>query len=271
MNAPEAIAPLAAYARIPFESCPLCGSEQAELVKVADASMHPLYTPELPPKLEWIRCTRCAHVFVRDYFNDAALAHMFSGALAHQTPGHDVMRAREVSARIVEALSQLRPCRDGKWLDVGFGDGALITTASEFGYETTGLDLRPSVVESMRALGFDAHAVPIESFESAARFDVVSMADVLEHMPFPKQALTAARRLLADDGLLFVSMPNMDAFAWRDLDARGTNPYWSELEHVHNFGRARLYALLEEMGFEPFHYGISRRYVVCMEVIAKKR
>lgn len=42
------------------------------------------------------------------------------------------------------------------------------------------------------------------------------------------------------------------------------------LEHCHNFGRSRLWALLEECGFKPAEYGVSERYRACMEVLAIK-
>jgi Methyltransferase domain len=70
------------------------------------------------------------------------------------------------------------------------------------------------------------------------------MADVLEHIPFPKMALAAAHRLLQQDGVLFLSMRNMDSMVWRLLHRNGANPYWGEIEHYHNFSRRRLYALL---------------------------
>ena len=54
------------------------------------------------------------------------------------------------------------------------------------------------------------------------------------------------------------------------LDRLEANPFWAELEHYHNFGKQRLYALLRENGFEPVDYGISERYYLCMEVIARK-
>jgi predicted SAM-dependent methyltransferase len=95
------------------------------------------------------------------------------------------------------------------------------------------------------------------------------MADVLEHMPFPQEGLAATRRLLRPGGILFVSMPNYDCAAWRLLDVNNSNFYWGELEHFHNFSRRRLYALLSDMGFEALHSGISKRYRVCMEVIAR--
>jgi predicted SAM-dependent methyltransferase len=77
--------------------------------------------------------------------------------------------------------------------------------------------------------------------------------------------------LLKKDGILFLSMPNADAVAWHFLNSQNANPYWGELEHYHNFGRVRLYQLLEENGFEPLRYGISSRYKVCMEIVARKR
>ena len=96
------------------------------------------------------------------------------------------------------------------------------------------------------------------------------MADVLEHIPFPKLALIAAYDLLESGGVLFLSMPNIDSMVWKFMDLQRTNPYWAEMEHCHNFGRARLYKLLTECGFKPVRYGISERYRMSMEIIATK-
>ena len=76
--------------------------------------------------------------------------------------------------------------------------------------------------------------------------------------------------MMRPGGALFISMPNMDSIIWRVLDATGTNPYWGELEHYHNFTRARLVQLLETQGFKFAEYNISERYRTCMEVIALK-
>ncbi len=123
----------------------------------------------------------------------------------------------------------------------------------------------------MRALGIEAHCQDLMDFDSAARFAVISLADVLEHMPFPKNTLAAAHQLLAPGGVLFVSMPHYGCAAWRQMDALNANPYWGEIEHFHNFSRKRLCALLDEHGFDLLSYGISERYRVCMELILKRR
>jgi predicted SAM-dependent methyltransferase len=123
----------------------------------------------------------------------------------------------------------------------------------------------------MADFGVRTYCEDISTLSLEFQCAVISMADVLEHLPFPRTGLQSANRLLRDDGILFVSMPNMESAVWRALDDNKANPYWGELEHYHNFSRSRLYELLRECGFEPLRYGISERYRACMEIVARKR
>jgi SAM-dependent methyltransferase len=257
--------------RTPYTACPLCSSPRIAPLREYDCRGHALYDNRLPPTIRWVACAECAHVFVDGYFTDEALAILFQRVQASQFPAWSYdHNQRLIHARMVASVAQHRPQLGGRWLDVGFGNGLLMTTAEEYGFDVTGIDLRAQSVRAMVELGFRAECVDLAVFD-APPFDVISMADVLEHMPFPKVGLAAAHRLLVAGGLLFLSMPNTECFAWRSNDHFGTNPYWVELEHFHNFGRKRLYALLEEHGFEPCAYGVNERYFLGMEVIAAKR
>lgn len=258
-------------ARIPYERCPLCDARERVEIKVVDCRQQPNYRPPLPTTLRWLECRSCGHVYVDGYFSQEALDILLSDTMPNQAPGHDIETTRYVSAKIVENVSTLLPGQSGRWLDVGFGNGSLLTTAAEFGFDVTGLDVRPAIVQTMRDYGFDAQAIALEDYQPEAPFDVVSMADSLEHMPFPKRALERAFGLTREGGLLFLSMPNSDSFLWQTLTRNGVNPYWYEIEHYHNFGRKRLYSLLGECGFTPIRYAVSIRYRACMEVIARRR
>lgn len=255
--------------RIIFDRCPLCESADIRPLRAADCSQHPLYRPVVARIMQWMQCNGCAHVFTEGYFSDEVLSEIFQVTNESQQPGWNFEQQRAVSARMVESVS--RHVGDGTWLDVGFGNGSLLFTAEEWGFKPVGIDLRPSSVAALQRLGVEAHCVDLTAMEGTAKFNVISMADVLEHMPHPKPGLAAARRLLQPGGMLFISMPNYDCAAWRLLDVLNANPYWAELEHFHNFSRARLYALLREMGFEPVQYRISERYRVGMEIIARRR
>lgn len=255
--------------RVPYHGCPLCGARDTSEVGTADCGGHPLYKPQLPRQQRWLQCRHCSHIFVDGYFSPAALEVLMAGTPAEQVPGHDLEGQRYMWAYVVETVNRLRAAPGGRWLDVGFGNGSLLTTAEEFGYEVVGLDMRGENVRLMREAGYEAHTIDFEAFNGGP-FDVISMADVLEHLPFPKHALMHAAVLMAARGLLLISMPNADAYIWRAMTSARANPYWAEIEHYHNFGRKRLYALLAETGFEPVHYSVSLRYKACMQVIARR-
>lgn len=254
--------------RILYKACPLCRSGAIAALMTADCSQHPLYKPEINPLIEWLRCAACGHVFTSGYFSDAALKIIFGNTNEHQIVGYDIESQRYVSARMIEKILPYK--QHGDWLDIGFGNASLLFTAAEYGFTAVGIDLRPDNVQALSNLGFEAYCMDIQAFDHYGRFDVISMADVLEHMPFPTESLNAVRKLLKENGVLFLSMPNSDSMLWQMLNQNDANPYWGELEHYHNFSRTRLYRLLEECGFKPLRYGVSERYRACMEVIAEK-
>lgn len=254
--------------RITYKSCPLCESENIGFHKSGDCSAHPLYNPKLSSVINWSKCSNCGHVFTEGYFTEEACNIVFSKTQDNQKVGVDIERNRVVSAKMVEKV--LPYVSDGIWLDVGFGNGSLLFTAQEFGFTPIGLDLRAENVQVLGQLGIRAHNTNITELVLEEKCSVISMADVLEHVPYPKDVLSAANGLLEENGILFISMPNSENILWEAMTNQNMNPYWGEIEHYHNFSRSRLYALLKESGFIPLRYGISERYRVCMEVVAQK-
>jgi len=251
-----------------YDKCPLCDGADIPHQIEAKVTNHPLYKPQLPPTMKWCACSSCGHVFTEGYFTPEACEIIFAATHGNQKVGNDAENQRKVSAKMVERVARYVP--NGDWLDIGVGNGSLLFTAAEWGFGAVGTDLRTENVAKLRNLGFEAYSDDIEDIAAVERFSVVSMADVLEHVPFPKRSLAAVHRMMRPGGALFISMPNMDSIIWRVLDATGTNPYWGELEHYHNFTRARLVQLLETQGFKFAEYNISERYRTCMEVIALK-
>ena len=254
--------------RVIYASCPLCNSTSIAHLLAADCSRSPRYQPQLESTIRWSKCDGCGHVFTEGYYTEQAQKVLFSTTDENQRPGAALEKNRAIAARMIE---KVLPYRDrGVWIDVGFGNGALLMTADEYGFDPVGLDLREQNVIAMRLLGFECLRQDIGEFAYDRPAAVVSMADVLEHTPWPKQSLAAAYELLEPGGVIFLSMPNADSFLWKTASRQNANPYWEEMEHYHNFGRRRLYDLLQEMGFTPVRYGVSERHRMCMEIIATK-
>lgn len=257
--------------RIAYDACPLCNGTRIPVLREASCARHPLYQSGLSPTMVWLRCDDCKHVFTNGYFSSEAAEKVFSKTNEGQRLGHDLERQRSISSRMVSRV-ELYGCPDGQWLDVGFGNGSLLFTAAEFGFDVVGTDLRRENVELLRQVGYEGYAVDIPELAQSHHdcFGVVSMADVLEHMVSPVLGVESAAMLLRHGGVLLVSLPAFDSPVWQFLDGADKNPYWGEIEHYHNFSRERLYKLLSDHGFGDFSYGISDRYRACMEIVARK-
>ncbi|MES2581474.1 MAG: methyltransferase domain-containing protein [Pseudomonadota bacterium] len=260
---------------IRFESCPLCGSTETVLLRSDSCENYPIWQPGLPTKLDWMHCEACQHIFSRNYFTEQGLSLLFSKAHPMQVTGLNLDQERARWAPTVERiqghLQQQGWMGDSMvWLDVGCGAGGLVITAAEYGFNAIGLDSRVQAVERIEALGYSAVVGDLMELQVTDPVMVMSLADVLEHVPFPRQALKQVHAALMPGGLVMISCPNLDSGSWRKANADGVNPYWSELEHHHNFSRASLMRLLAEEGFIPIDYSISTRYKSCMEVIARR-
>jgi 2-polyprenyl-3-methyl-5-hydroxy-6-metoxy-1,4-benzoquinol methylase len=259
--------------RIKYDACPLCESVFINSSMTVNCTGHRMWREPLEPVMTWMICERCGHVFTDGYFTDEALAILFGNTQDQQVVGSDIEAQRPISARMVETVvDEIGLPEDRLWLDVGFGNGSLLFTANEFGFNVFGIDARKQTVDDIERIGVPAHHGTIESAVTGSVFSVkptvISLADVVEHEPFPAKVMRRSRELIADDGALLISMPNAAAPLWNYWNANDQNPYWHEIEHYHNFTRDRLYALLRATGFEPIRYTVSERYRCCMEIVA---
>ncbi|HSN01143.1 MAG TPA: hypothetical protein VLS52_09070, partial [Rudaea sp.] len=159
----------------PFAKCPLCRAsiERCALHQTADISRHPLYSTALPTQLRWLHCADCNHIFTQDFWTEAGEKLVFASTLPHQMPGTqsgEPLRAiwAPTVARVASLLCLTRPRESvfgttgtsrPRWVDIGFGNGALVATADEFGFDALGIDVRPAAVEALANAGYKAAQV----------------------------------------------------------------------------------------------------------------
>jgi SAM-dependent methyltransferase len=85
----------------------------------------------------------------------------------------------------------------------------------------------------------------------AAKFDVVTLWHSLEHVGNPKAYLDEIRRILKQDGILFLAVPNVDGLEFRLF---GGNWFHLDLpRHQYQFSPRTLEMLLNVSGMETIH------------------
>lgn len=114
-------------------------------------------------------------------------------------------------------LLGLTPVGAGRVLEIGCGEGALANAYKARSPRThytavevhgPAADMAERVVD--RLLRGDFETMAEEAVTEGTPFDVIVMGDVLEHMRDPEATLARLNRLLADDGHLVLSVPNVN-------------------------------------------------------------
>jgi len=249
--------------RVPLDACPLCGgSHRPFATGEATACQH--WREGWPELIHWVECTDCGHVFTSGVWSDEDEAELYASRADHEHVGSHRDAYRLAYARLVEQVQRFQP--SGSWLDVGFGNGALLCTAAEYGFKPFGLERRrDQVTELALRAGVPAAVGDFLAYDHPS--DVVSLCDVLEHVKDPVRWLQHARRI--STGVLVISTPTCFSPFWRLMTE--PNLYLAEVQHYHCFSRPVLDGLLRRCGFEPVAYHAHGRYLLGGDTIAVTR
>ncbi|MEN3279792.1 MAG: hypothetical protein V7607_932 [Solirubrobacteraceae bacterium] len=151
---------------------------------------------------------------------------------------------RATAASLLDLIAE--HVSSGRLLDVGCGHGLLLDEARRRGFDVVGLELsRSAALHARAALGLDVREVPLEEFDSWNSFDVVVLADVIEHLDDPVGAIESCARLLRPGGALCVVTPDPSSITARMAGSR----WWGYLPaHTCLLPRATLHELLGAQG-----------------------
>lgn len=120
----------------------------------------------------------------------------------------------------------------GSILDIGCGTGWFLEAARDAGYSVAGQELSSQLAE-FTSEKFKLQVHNKEVNEIHKKFDVVTMFDLIEHVPDPLKLLHDCNNLLQTGGIILVFTPNLDSHGiteMREFSSLVTPP-----SHLHYF------------------------------------
>lgn len=143
-------------------------------------------------------------------------------------------------------------------LDIGCSEGRFgAAVKAKFPEcETWGVEPVPAAAAAAATRNDRVLSAPLEQLDlPTAHFDLVTMNDVLEHLPYSEPALAIARRVLKPGGRLLLSLPNVRYFLnVRDLVFRKNWRYQDfgilDRTHMRFFTQRSAVELVTENGFD---------------------
>jgi 2-polyprenyl-3-methyl-5-hydroxy-6-metoxy-1,4-benzoquinol methylase len=212
-------------------------------------------------EVDMLCCSKCGHVFSSWDADQNYEAFWGEGSIESEdqfwwNEAHDGMYS-DFCRAFVEGKS-------GKLLDVGCGLGYFVKRVSQHpGWDAYGYEISPHAVEfARRKLGLgNVFAGRVEdSLLAAESFDIITLWDVVEHIPDPEPLLSHLLTLLKPGGILFLHTPNIKAQLPKARlkklirGMRADLHYIEAKDHVNIYSMKSLAKILRRNGYGDFEF-----------------
>jgi 2-polyprenyl-3-methyl-5-hydroxy-6-metoxy-1,4-benzoquinol methylase len=217
-------------------SCPVCnGGSFVELFKKLDEP--------------FVKCVNCELVLInpRPVYAQVLDTYDNDYSLTYANKAEKKMRrVRRWVNRVKKGYVQ-----QGRWLDVGCSVGFVVRAAEEAGFEGHGVDVQSWGIDygsnvlklnRLRCGKLEEQVYPDNYF------DVISLYDVIEHVPDLNRTVTELNRILNQDGIIDIITPDINH--WRVPKPLSE---WKEIkpsEHLYYFNNKTLTRLLDKHGLK---------------------
>jgi 2-polyprenyl-3-methyl-5-hydroxy-6-metoxy-1,4-benzoquinol methylase len=222
--------------------CPICHSSQV-------TTFASLYTPygDRKERYQVYVCNDCGHGFARGRLDPDFLAGIYSDGF-HQTSQQEASNKSlpiyvNARARVAWLMSK---GLSGRLVDIGCGNGAFVEVASGH-FSASGVELSSSAVRFAKTKGLDVIEGDLVGIDfGAAKFDVITLWDVLAGFPDLSSVMTKCVSLLKPSGVLVASLPMIGSVAARVLRSRW--PLLIPPVNIHFFDRRSIRAMAAQYG-----------------------
>jgi ubiquinone/menaquinone biosynthesis C-methylase UbiE len=152
-----------------------------------------------------------------------------------------------------------------RFLDIGCGEGLTLVEARQRGWDVYGVDISDNRLDIAKDTKIEFHKANIlQTTFPHNFFDCIYMDSVLEHVTDPCRYLNEVSRILREDGIVYIALPNEDCL-FNDVKRLlfmllGKRNQSAKLQpfkrpyHVIGFTRKSLFEVVHRSGFKILRF-----------------
>jgi 2-polyprenyl-3-methyl-5-hydroxy-6-metoxy-1,4-benzoquinol methylase len=200
---------------IHYDICPLCSSSEISHFQTCTDYF---VSKEV---FDIYRCTKCGFIFIQDHPEESEIGRYYESDdyISHSDTSRGLTdKAYQVTRGIMlgkkkRMIKKITGLSSGNILDIGSGTGHFLNTMKNSGWEISGVEINPKARE-YAASRFDIDTISPENISTLPGnyFDCITLWHVLEHLQEPFKYMEEIARLLKNDGVCIVALPNSNSF-----------------------------------------------------------
>ena len=163
------------------------------------------------------QCPSCHLRFLNPHLSSQSMLEVYSGeksmraarqCLSEYFEHQEGSRTEKFQHSILDLMSKIRP--PGDLLDVGCGRGHFLGLARRKGWRVWGIE--PAQEHADHGRINQSLEIVTSKWEEAdfgdQRFDAITLWDVIEHVPYPREILARVSHWLKKNGVVLIATPN---------------------------------------------------------------
>ncbi|MFH1424504.1 MAG: class I SAM-dependent methyltransferase [archaeon] len=217
--------------------CEICGSSE-----------HTLYRKN--SNLDIVKCKSCGLIYVnpqptleylKDFYNEGE----YRQERWDYVPPY-IGLVKEGYKKVTKFLNENIKAKKPKLLDIGSGFTHEYNVLETQGWSVLGTELSKTFVNAAKKKGLNVVYGDMLKMKLKARdFSAIIMMAVFEHLTNPREYLNECKRILKDDGIIVIKIPNLNYTLMNS-----TKLSLAEQMHLFHFTPKTIKMLLEDCGFE---------------------
>jgi 2-polyprenyl-3-methyl-5-hydroxy-6-metoxy-1,4-benzoquinol methylase len=136
----------------------------------------------------------------------------------------------------------------GKSLDIGCAAGYFMDVLKSDGWQPEGIELDESMRGTPRARGYQVFDQPLEFFTPTGTYDLITLFDVIEHLPGLKADVAKIAGMLSPQGCVALVTPDITSLQRKIFGARWFQ--FKPTEHIYYFSPDALRRVFAPHGLE---------------------
>ena len=212
-----------------------------------------------------VRCNNCGFVYINPRVANDQLSEIYRHNYFHNKQyGYTSyeqekrLRVKNFERWLKDAAPFIAQNKNIRALDIGCAAGYCLDVMKVKNWQPNGLELDQGLCQLLQSAGYNVQPQRLEQYQPGIKYDVITLFDVIEHIPSVDAAFIKLHELIEDDGIIVMVTPDHNSLQRKIFRKRWFQ--YKPVEHIQYFTKETLSVFAMRNGLKLIFHSSCGQY-----------